>query len=104
MPSLVSEFYKAYDTAILKNKSRVKLVFKPLDVVKVRGVQVSCSQTDNKFILGYAHRDKNDLNKMMKIQSLDNMKAWLGLMIGTPAPLWLEEGAIIEKKEMDIPV
>lgn len=102
MLALVYEFYKAYDKAIQKNKSRVKKLLNPIIIVEAQGVQVPCSQTKIIDILGYVHRDKNNIEEMMKAQTFDDMKAWLDLMIGILAPSWLEDGTIIEKKEMNI--
>lgn len=39
VPTLVYEFYEAYDKPIPKNKNRVKWMLKPLNAVEVWGVQ-----------------------------------------------------------------
>lgn len=39
---------------------------------------------------------------MMQLKMFYDIKAWLDPMIGLPASLWLEEGAIIQKKKMYI--
>lgn len=64
---MVCEFFEVYDKAILKNKSRVKSTLKPLDAIEVWGLQVPCSQTDINDVLGYVHKDTNDIKEMMKV-------------------------------------
>lgn len=81
--------------AILKNKSKVKLILKPLDVVGVWVLQDPCSQTYINDVLECAHRDKIDVEEMIKIETLENMKAWLALMIGIPAPSWLRREPLL---------
>lgn len=49
VPSLVREFYDTYNKVVLKNKSRVKSLLKPLDVVKIWGVQIPCSPTKTRI-------------------------------------------------------
>lgn len=99
---MVCEFYKAYGKTIAKSKNIVKVVIKPLDAMEVQGVQVICSELEINDIGGCTYRYKNDMDEMMKVQTFDDIKAWLAPMIGLLAPSWFEEGAIIKKKEMNI--
>lgn len=39
---------------------------------------------------------------MVKKETLDDLKAWLVPMIDSAAPLWLGEGVVIKKKELNI--
>lgn len=43
------------------------------------------------------------MEEMMKVQNFDDMKGWLAPMIRILTPSWSEDGAIIQKKEMNIP-
>lgn len=42
------------------------------------------------------------MDEMIKVQTFDDIKTWLNLMIGIPTPSGLEEGAIKENKEMNV--
>lgn len=60
-------------------------MLKPLDAMEVRGVHTLCSQTEINDILGGVHRDKYYMEEMMKVQTFNDMKAWLAPTIGIPA-------------------
>lgn len=64
---LVREFYEAYDKAIPKNKSKVKSLVKPLDIVDARGVKMPYSQIKMNDILGCMHKDIKDMEEKIKV-------------------------------------
>lgn len=78
--SWVRKFYKAHAKAIPKSKSQVKIMFNPLDVVEVRGVQVSCSRTDINDVLGCTHQCSQDLDEILRRTNLNGLKPWLALI------------------------
>lgn len=79
------------------------IILKPLDVVEVRDVQVTCSNAKINDILGCIFQSQSYLKDLMHLHSFENVKVWLALLIRIPAPSWLKERAIIEKKELNIP-
>lgn len=76
MPSLVREFYESYGQALPKSRSRVLMVLKPLDTVKVRGVQVPCGEAEINDILGYTLRSHSYLKDLMQLKTFEENKAW----------------------------
>lgn len=104
MASWVSEFYEAYAKVILKSKGRVKIAPRPVDVAKVRGVPILCNKTDINNLLGCIFQLWHDLADMVEKETLDDIKAWFAPVIDIETPLWLDEGVVIEKKELNIPM
>lgn len=98
MPILVWEFYKSYGKDIPNCKSRLKRTLKTLDVVEVKGVQVPFSEAEINDILGCAFQSKSYLKYLMQLKTFKDINEWLSSLIVIQAPLWLEEGVIIEKR------
>lgn len=52
------------------------MVLKPLDTVKVRGVQVPCGEAEINDILGYTLRSHSYLKDLMQLKTFEENKAW----------------------------
>lgn len=65
-------------------------------------MQVPCGEIEINNILGCTYKYKNDIDEMMKVKIIDNIKERLSPMIGILAPSFSEEGAVIKKKKMNV--
>lgn len=103
VPTWVREFYEAYSLLVPKSRERVKIIHKPVNAVEVQGRLVSCSETDINDLLYCSTRDRHLLVDKIEKNTLDDLKGWLAPLLSDAAPPWLAEGAIIEKKNINIP-
>lgn len=78
----------------------MKIALKLVGVVEVRGVSVPYSKMDINNVLGCTFQYTHDLTYMLNLKILNNIEAWLAPMISIVAYSWLDEGALIEKKEL----
>lgn len=105
IPKWVAEFHEAYSKVILKSRGRVKITPKPINSVEVRGVQVLYSKIDINDVLGCTYRYFHDLTEILSRSYRDindGIESWLAPTISIRPPSSLEEGAIIEKKELNV--
>ena len=70
----------------------------PVDFVEVRGKKVNCCEIDINDNLDCKVRTQYSLAEKIKTQTLEDLKRWLAPLLSVLTPLWIEEGATIEKK------
>ncbi|WMV58515.1 hypothetical protein MTR67_051900 [Solanum verrucosum] len=101
IPSWVREFYSAYSTLIPQTKKPVDK-FKIVDYVVVRGKGVLYDFTAINVVLECTTRFDYDCLYKIRTTTLENMKKWLAPLISDDTPKWLEFGAAIEKKDLNV--
>uniref|UniRef100_M1DZ31 Putative plant transposon protein domain-containing protein n=1 Tax=Solanum tuberosum TaxID=4113 RepID=M1DZ31_SOLTU len=99
--SWVREFYNAYSALIPQGK-KPTTKFKPVDYVVVRGKRVQCDFTAINAVLECTTRLEDDCQYKIRTKMVENMKKWLTLLISDDTPKWLEVGAAIEKKDLNV--
>ncbi|KAG5605203.1 hypothetical protein H5410_026695 [Solanum commersonii] len=101
IPNWVWEFYASYGTLISQRKKQAA-AFKPVDYVVVRGKKVKCDHVIIDAILDCFDDIDHDCQCMIRTKTLDNMKNWLAPLILDDTPKWLDIGAFIKKKDLNV--
>jgi len=101
IPNWVRDLYAYYGTMIPQRKKQAT-TFKPVDYVVVRGKKVKCDHVIIEAILDHPDDIDDDCERMIRTKILDNMKKCLALLILDNTSKWLEVGAVIEKKDLNV--
>lgn len=65
-------------------------------------MKVMCDCEANNVVLDCSHDIDDKCQHLIRTKTLDNMKKLLSLLILNGTPKWLEIGALIEKKDLNI--
>ncbi|KAG5592340.1 hypothetical protein H5410_042854 [Solanum commersonii] len=98
---MVREFYTVYRKLVPTNKKKAS-EFRPVKSVMVRGKEVKCHNEHINVVLGRSLHFVLSYEGLPIVQSLNDLKGWLDLMISDTTPRWMDMGAPIEKKDMNI--
>lgn len=102
IPSWVREFYSAYNTLIPHGKKSIAK-FKLFDYAIVTGKKVQCDPLAINISLGCTATLEDNSQIMIRKMSLEAMKNWLAPLISDDTLKWLEDGAVIQKKYLNVP-
>uniref|UniRef100_M1DVM5 Putative plant transposon protein domain-containing protein n=1 Tax=Solanum tuberosum TaxID=4113 RepID=M1DVM5_SOLTU len=97
----VWEFYSAYGDLVPQRKKKA-IAFRPVESVMVRGWQVRCNNDDINFVLDRAINFVHKYHSLTTTETLDDLKGWLAPLIFDTTPRWIEVGAPIEKKDINV--
>uniref|UniRef100_M1E0V1 Putative plant transposon protein domain-containing protein n=1 Tax=Solanum tuberosum TaxID=4113 RepID=M1E0V1_SOLTU len=101
IPTWVREFYSTYRELVLKGKKK-ESAFKPLDFIVVRGKKVKCLCSDINVVLGCSLNIMHDYISLVLKKTLENLKSCLTLLISDVTRRWIEDGAPIEKNDLNV--
>uniref|UniRef100_M1DTH7 Putative plant transposon protein domain-containing protein n=1 Tax=Solanum tuberosum TaxID=4113 RepID=M1DTH7_SOLTU len=77
-------------------------MFSPVDFVMVLGKKVKCRGSDTNVVLGCSLDIMYNFIDLVHKKTLDDLKAWLVPFIFDATPRWIEAGAPIEKKDLNV--
>uniref|UniRef100_M1DL69 Putative plant transposon protein domain-containing protein n=1 Tax=Solanum tuberosum TaxID=4113 RepID=M1DL69_SOLTU len=97
----VWEFYGSYE-ALIPQRKKQTTAFKLVDYVFVRGKKVKCDSEAINVVLDCPDDIDGEYQHLIRTKTLENMKKWLASLISNGTPKWLEIGALIEKKDLNI--
>uniref|UniRef100_M1DJW6 Putative plant transposon protein domain-containing protein n=1 Tax=Solanum tuberosum TaxID=4113 RepID=M1DJW6_SOLTU len=100
-PNDTREFYLDYGELVPKNKKKAS-EFRPVKSVLVKGKEVECHSEHINAVLGLPLHSVLPYQGLPNTQSLENLKGWLAPMISNTTLRWMDTGAQIEKRDMNI--
>uniref|UniRef100_M1DIQ8 Putative plant transposon protein domain-containing protein n=1 Tax=Solanum tuberosum TaxID=4113 RepID=M1DIQ8_SOLTU len=101
IPNCARKFYSAYGELVPKRKKKANM-FNLVEEVMVLGRKVKCSSSDINAVLGCSEDFMHDYINLIKKKTLDDLKGWMEPLISDVIPRWIEAGALIEKKDVNV--